>query len=651
MGTTRSEGPPPPDIGPGDFRELVERLPIGAVVTDPSRDGRCYYVNPEFTRITGFALSELVDFAAWLERVFPDRTYRELVAATWRENIAARTTDRDVVFRTRCKDGVTRHLQYRARMLASGHLFTTVRDATPYVEARAALAEREQLYRAVVETTPTGIVVHSQGLIDYVNPAALRLFRGDRAEDFVGRGVLDFVHPEYRARIARRIQSIYDGEDAGSLLEEKLVRPDGSIVWAEIAARGVDYLGRPASLVVITDISERKRVEEERLAFETQLLHAQKLESLGVLAGGIAHDFNNLLMGILGRADLARLSLDRPDGPAAEHLAALDTAANRAAELARQLLAYSGRGQTVIEPVELRDLVEELTHLLDVTISKKARIGFHFAEQPLVVEGDATQLRQIVMNLIANASEALGDESGTIHVTAAVLPCDRAYLDRLYGGGDLPEGSYAFFEVSDTGSGIDPETLPRIFDPFYTTKFTGRGLGLAAVIGIVRAHRGAIDVESRPGLGTRFRVLLPLAGGATLPAARPQPGAEGWRATGTVLLVDDDETVRTVTSAMLEHVGLTVVTARDGCEAVQIFGEAPESFDCVLLDLTMPGMDGEELLRELKYLSPDVRVVLCSGYDEQDVARRFVGQGVAGFLQKPYDLAALAAALPTCTLA
>ncbi|MHC4718753.1 MAG: response regulator, partial [Planctomycetota bacterium] len=259
------------------------------------------------------------------------------------------------------------------------------------------------------------------------------------------------------------------------------------------------------------------------------------------------------------------------------------------------------------------------------------------------VEADVTQIRQVVMNLITNASEAIGETSGVIAVATGARQCDRAHLDQTYLAEDLPEGLYVTLEVADTGSGMDVETRAKIFDPFYSTKFAGRGLGLAALLGIVRGHRGAVRVDSEVGRGTTFTVLLPAS---PLPAAGRRPGepaATAWRGSGTVLLTDDEETVRAVGRQMLETIGFDVITANDGREAVETYRMHPGRIDCVILDLTMPHMDGEAALRQLRRIDPRARVILSSGYDEQEVTARFGDQGLAGFIQKPYQLEDLAA--------
>jgi len=385
---------------------------------------------------------------------------------------------------------------------------------------------------------------------------------------------------------------------------------------------------------------ERLRSEEERRRLEAQVQHVQKLESLGVLAGGIAHDFNNLLMAILGNTDLAMRSLSAAS-PGHAHLQDIETAARRAADLCRQMLAYSGKGRFVVEPLALDEVILEMTRMLEVSISKKATLAYHLGQDLPTVAADATQIRQVLMNLITNASEALGDRSGVISIATGTMECDRAYLNETYLAEGLPEGTYVWVEISDTGVGMTADVQARMFDPFFSTKFTGRGLGMAAVLGIVRGHHGGIRVYSEPGRGTTIRVFFP----ATREAARRRNEVPAthvdWRGTGTVLVVDDDETVCTLACRMLALLGFATVVAGDGRRALDVYRERRKDIACVLLDLTMPHMDGEEAYRELRRLDPDVRVILSSGYTEQDVTRRFQDVGLAGFIQKPYLFAAL----------
>jgi CheY-like chemotaxis protein len=314
------------------------------------------------------------------------------------------------------------------------------------------------------------------------------------------------------------------------------------------------------------------------------------------------------------------------------------------------MLSYSGKGRFVVEPIDLVELFEEMTHLLEVSMSKKVVLRYDFAENLPPFSGDATQIRQIIMNLITNASEAIGDNSGVIAVSTGAMECSRAYLDDVHetlsAGLDelLPEGRYIYLEVSDTGCGMDAETVGKIFDPFFTTKFAGRGLGMAAVLGIVRGHDGTIKIHSELGKGTTFKILFrasefPENGAAIQTQASGKPRA--WHRRGTILIVDDEETVRAVGKKMLNRMGFSVLTAVDGRDAIDLFRKRPDTIDCVLLDLTMPRLDGQEAFRKLRRIRPDVAVILCSGYNEQDATQRFAGKGLAGFIHKPFNMATL----------
>ena len=393
------------------------------------------------------------------------------------------------------------------------------------------------------------------------------------------------------------------------------------------------------------EMRERERLEKVR--WEARLEHAQKLESLGVLAGGIAHDFNNLLVGMLGNASIALEDVPR-EHKARESIEHIERAARRAAELTRQMLAYSGKGRFVVEPLDLSEVVDEMRDLLEVSINKKASLVRELGRELPLVRADATQLRQVVMNLITNASDALEDKPGSIRLSTGLVQADAAYLDEMDVGSEATPGTFVYLEVTDTGQGMDEETRVRMFDPFFTTKASGRGLGLAATLGILRGHGGAIRVYSESGKGSAIKILLPADAQATRRVATTSTPVPLTGLMGCVLVVDDQEVVRRLARRALERAGLSVVTADDGAEALELFEADPHRFDLVLLDLTMPRVSGEETFAAMRRKLPGVRVLLMSGYNAQDTTSRFVGKGLAGFLQKPFtaqELVAKVAAL------
>ena len=343
----------------------------------------------------------------------------------------------------------------------------------------------------------------------------------------------------------------------------------------------------------------------------------------------------------MATADLPAATTCRP------YLQEIDRAARQAADLCRQLLAYAGKGVLSIQKLDLGHLVQEMVYMLDVSSSKKATLRYNLASNLPPVEADAAQMRQVLLNLVVNASEAVSDRAGCVSVATGLMHCDNAYLSDCLLGDTRQAGVYVFLDVTDTGCGIDPALLDRIFEPFFTTKQDGRGLGLAAVLGIVRVHNGALRVTSEPGKSTNFRVLLPALPVTIQAISDDEPAEEtppAWRGSGTVLVVDDEESVRTIAQQMLERMGFRVLLASDGIEAVEVFRKEEsrgKRVACVLLDLTMPHMDGEEAFQELRRIRPDVMVVLASGYSEQALSVRFADMGLSGFLQKPYRLASL----------
>lgn len=532
-------------------------------------------------------------------------------------------------------DGVRRH--FEARFVPSGEaVLTVVREITERCRAEEALVRARDFHLTLLEEFPSLVWrTDAQGRCDYVNRTWLA-FTGRTREQEAGDGWAEGLHPDDRERAMRVHRAAFVARTPFEL-EYRLRRHDGEYRWVTAMGRPFDDLtGEFAGYVgSCYDITDRKRAEEERRNLEGKIKQTQKLESLGVLAGGIAHDFNNLLTGILGHADLALMEL-LPDSPAYDSIGHIETAARRAAELTKQLLAYSGKGRFVVSPVNLSTLVEEMGHLLEVSISKKCLIKYQFAVDLPAVDADATQLRQVAMNLIINASEAIGGQSGAITVRTGTVACDRAYLAKTYLDENLPEGTYVFLEVADTGCGMSEATRARIFDPFFTTKFTGRGLGLAAVLGIVRGHRGAIQVDSEPGRGTTFRVLLPASAHRAAAPDTVRIKAPSWRGSGTVLVVDDEDTVCRLATKMLEKAGFTVLTAADGQEGVEVFAEHADEIRAVLLDVTMPRMDGREAFHKLQALRPGIPVILSSGFNEQDATHHLEGSGLVGFVQKPY---------------
>lgn len=528
------------------------------------------------------------------------------------------------------------------------YLFTVFTSELMRFEERLhrAIREREAQYRAISHLTADYVYELDVGpdrtiRSRWVTDAFFRItgYTSTELEQIGGWAALIVPedHPIAQARAAR----IFAGEQDTSEFriktktsEIRWIRDYAHPTWDAAEQRVVSILG------AAQDITDYKVAENERLMIERKLLETQKLESLGILAGGIAHDFNNLLATIVGNTGLALLDLP-VESPAVECLQDIEVAAQRAADLTRQLLAYAGKGKILVQPVNLNTLVTEMTQLLQAVTPKNVMLRLNLAPTLPLINGDATQVRQVIMNLTINATEAIGNGSGVVSLTTGVQWVDMAYLKQISQASDLAEGTYVYLEVADTGSGMDAQIRARIFEPFFTTKFTGRGLGLAAVLGIVRGHYGALTLSSEPGQGSTFKVLFP---SAEIRLALDQlngPSVSAWHGQGTILVVDDEAEVRATVRRMLERWGFHVLIAEDGRAALEVFVAHAAEIVCVVLDLTMPHLGGTETFRQLRHISPQVRVMLMSGYTEQEVSHLFADNGIGAFLQKPFTPADL----------
>jgi PAS domain S-box-containing protein len=533
--------------------------------------------------------------------------------------------------------------------------YETTTDLTEHKQAGDALRESERRLSSVLETMSLiSVMLDTEGRITFCNDYLLNLTGWTREEALGQIWFESFLPPEARDEVRNEVflKTIQAGE-VPVHFENEIVTRRGErrlVAWNNTVLR--DPAGKVTGTASVgEDITDRKRTEDARLEMERRLLHAQKLESLGVLAGGIAHDFNNLLMAILGNLELGLHDLS-PVSPAWPRLGAASHAARRAADLTRQMLAYSGRGKFMVVRVDLNELVEENVHLLRTSISRTATLNLQLDRALPAVEADIGQIQQVIMNLITNASEAVGGQPGVITLSTGVRDCDGSYLGRSRLVEIPPAGRYSYFEVTDTGCGMDEETQKRMFEPFFTTKFTGRGLGLPAVFGIVRGHGGAILLDSAVGKGTTIRVLFPVAEpapGVAVPAEDAPAGvseAAGLGTSrGTILIVDDEEMVLQPCAAMVKSMGFAVLTASDGEQAVEAVRRHGAEIRAIILDLTMPKLDGAGAFERILRIEPGAKVILSSGYDEAEATGRLAKERLAGFIRKPYHLALLRSTL------
>ena len=611
------------------YRSLVEIA--GSVIVVLAPDGRIVEFNREAVRVLGWSPEEALG-RDYLRLCVPASCRNALGAGV----AGARRGEPVHGFEARMvtRDGGERVFVCNLSRLADGGVIVCGQDITERKRVEEALRASEARLRTVITGAPVILFTCDQAGICTVSEGRgltrLGLHPGEVVGLHFSEVLAAFVSdPERSAGYFRR-----------ALAGERVtwLGSSGEMTFECRLTPMHDRDERVSGVIgVAIDVTERERAESARLALERKLLEAKRLESLGVLAGGVAHDFNNLLVNVLGNASLAASELPE-DSPARESLRRIEAAARRGSELTRQMLSYAGKEPVSRQPVDVNAAVEDTIDLLQASIPPRVGTRHELTPNLPEVAGDPSQIRQVVMNLVINAAEAIGDAGGVITVRTSVVDVDEAARRQMHRGSEPSLGPHVCLEVADSGAGMDAATLARIFDPFFSTKFAGRGLGLATVLGVVRAHHGGLMVRSEPGRDTTFRVFLPCAERAAR-AATPAPPAEP--SSRTVLIVDDEEDVRAVTAHMLKRLGCSVLVATDGREGVEVFRAHAPVIDAVLIDLTLPRMSGDRACREMRTIRSDARVILMSGYSTDDAPGRLAEAGAAGFLRKPFSVADL----------
>ncbi len=551
-------------------------------------------------------------------------------------------------------DGPDGEKWYEGRFapLADHTVVVVVREITAHVQAERELQKVSRHLTSIVEALPDWMVVvglDGEILSIQAPSTADAPYATLDVDQFVGRAIHDVVPPE----LVEMAQGILDRHaDHARGTEAPLPVESFEFTWEVLGERRffqarVVPCGEDAVLGLFRDLTDLRRAMEHRGDLRAQALERQKREALSVLAGGIAHDFNNILTGVLGNVGLARMELP-PSTSIGESLREIEHAARRGAALSRQMLAFSGQGRFLVGPEDLSEVVQRTMGRVARALPASARLVVHLADSLPPAQCDPEQVSQALVSLIGNAAEALREGFGTVRITTALTHVDEGTLTQPLRRGmrivERPEpGRYVTLSVEDDGAGMDPATMSRACDPFFSTRFTGRGLGLPAVLGIVRGHGGGLVMESRPGLGSKITLYFPVEPPQDEAQVLTGPdGDEGERGAGPrVLVVDDEELVLSVARRSLQGAGFEVALARDGIEALEIVRRASEPFDLVILDLTMPHMGGVETFSELRRIDPQVPVILSSGYSLREATSRFAGEGLAGFLQKPYRPSAL----------
>lgn len=614
------------------YRSYVESAPDGIFICD--ENGNFLEVNQAACDQTGYSRKELLGMNL-TELALPED--RDLFSRHFRRIREEGKSGGEVLYRR--KDGNLGYWEISAVRISAARYLGFARD----IIERKKIEEKLHKETEAIEASIDGIaILNDKEEYIYLNQAHARIYGYDSPRELLGKIWRILYEEDEVRRFEREIMPVLfkEGNWSGEAVGKK---KDGGHFPQEVSLTALDGGGLICN---VRDISERKKSEEARLELERRLLHSQKLESLGVMAGGIAHDFNNLLMAILGNLDMALSDLS-PVSPSRTSLEEALQAAKCAAGLTRQMLAYSGKGKFIEEKINLSELVKENAQMLKSIIHKNISFKLNLARDLPLISADPAQVQQIVMNLITNAAESIGAGPGRVILSTRIEDWSPEFLRKSRLEEKPAPGKFVVLAVSDTGAGMDRETIARIFEPFFTRKFHGRGLGLSAVLGIVRAHQGAIMVESEIGKGTSILVLLP-ARSADL--GDTEKGSEGelpfsgrssdqaLSAAAQILVVDDEEMVLKLCRRMLKHMGYEVLTARDGEEALAVFRKKSDNIAAVILDLSMPRMDGLSVFNQMRKIDPAVRVILSSGYSRETATGRFAERGLSGFLEKPYNM-------------
>ncbi|MFZ4857767.1 MAG: PAS domain-containing hybrid sensor histidine kinase/response regulator [Desulfuromonadaceae bacterium] len=615
------------------FRSLADTAPVLIWVADHTKG--CTYFNKAWCEFTGRGENELLG-NGWVSDVHPDdldhciRIYESSFDARQIFSMEYRLRRHDGEYRWVVDTGVPRWL---AETSFIGYIGSCI-DISGRKQAEAKRTESENHLRTIFDNEPECIkILDEEGLLIQMNPAGLAMIEADSMGQVAGQPVTGVIAPEYREEYMRLHRNVIAGES--QQMEYEIVGLKGGRRWVETHAVPMQEHGRVVHLAVTRDINGRKLAEQERIVLLQQFFHAQKLESLGVIAGGIAHDFNNILTVIIGHCFMAQEKM-YSDEEYKSVFRKIETAATRAADLCRQMLTYAGKGPMERIRVNLWMLTDEVIKMLQAAIKNNVTIELDLNERIPKIYGDTGQIQQVVMNLIINAAEAIGDANGTVRVALTTIEYEMDTAETDFFGTVIRGGRYACLEVTDTGSGMDEETQQRLFEPFYTTKSTGRGLGMSAIRGIVISHEAILNLTSTPGVGTSFRVCFPLPISSDAAEAAATEAAASEKGDGTILLVEDEVVLRDMGQTLLEMLGFSVLTAENGRAAVEIYHESFSGIDLVLLDLIMPVMGGIDAYHALRKINPIVPIIICSGYGVESVEHIINSDQHTAFMHKPY---------------
>jgi len=618
------------------FFPVLHKAPYGVVLID--KEGSFIYINPSFTHITGYTLEDVLSGRDWFHGGNPFPKYRQEIIKSWGRDVIQQGMDK--VFSVVCKDGEIKEIEFKPTLMDDGTIIVIFSDITERKRAEERLRESEEKYHLVVEHANQGILIAQDGMIKFSNPKMLKI-SGYSQEELSSKQFTQFIHPDDRQTVVENHLKRLQGVELPHIYNFRILDKEGNIKWLEINAALINWEGKPATLNFLTNITERKRAEEEMNLLQEQFRHSQKMEAIGRLAGGIAHDFNNLLTIIKGYSQLSLHEL-KEENPLKGNLEEINRASEKATDLTRQLLSFSRSQMMEMRVIDLNNIVRNLDKMLRRVIGEGVELITFLADDLGRIKVDPGQIEQVIMNLVVNAKDAM-PSGGKLAIETANVELDETYVCSHIG---VKPGRHVMLLVSDTGMGMAPEVKKKVFEPFFTTKEKdkGTGLGLSTVYGIVKQSGGDIWVYSEPGYGTTFKIYFPRVDEPQdIVEVKEERLEEGLpHGDETILVVEDDEEVRKITGRILRMQGYRVLEASNGGDVFSVCDQHDGPIHLMVTDVVMPKMHGPELAKRVSSLYPEMKVIYMSGYVEKFISHHGILEKGMEYIQKPFTVNELA---------
>jgi two-component system cell cycle sensor histidine kinase/response regulator CckA len=618
------------------FFPILHKAPYGVALID--KEGSFIYINPSFTYITGYTLEDVLSGRDWFHRGNPFPKYRQEIINTWKRDVIQQGGDK--VISVVCKDREKKEIEFKPTIMDDGTIIVIFSDISERKRAEEALRVSEGKYHLVVEHANQGILIAQDGMVKFSNPKISQI-SGYSQEELSSKSFTEFIHSDDRQMVVENHLKRLQGIELPHIYDFRILDKEGSIKWLEINAALINWEGKPATLNFLTDITERKRTEEEMNTLQEQFHQSQKMEAIGRLAGGIAHDFNNLLTIIKGYSQLSLQEL-KEENPLKGNLEEINRASEKASDLTRQLLSFSRSQMMERKVVDLNTLLKNLDKMLRRIVGEDVELITFLADDLGRIKVDPGQIEQVIMNLVVNAKDAM-PSGGKLAIETANVELDETYARSHIG---VKPGRYVMLLVSDTGMGMAPGVKKNIFEPFFTTKEKdkGTGLGLSTVYGIVKQSGGDIWVYSEPDYGTTFKIYLPRVDEPQDIDEVKEKGIEEGLPHGdeTILVVEDDEEVRKITGRILRMQGYRVLEASNGGDVFSVCDQHDGPIHLMVTDVVMPKMHGPELAKRVSSLYPEMKVIYMSGYVEKVISHHGILEKGMEYIQKPFTVNELA---------